>query len=45
MSRTTFISRANLAECEHVGLGASLEEGDLQRPLADRVVLAHELYA
>jgi hypothetical protein len=32
-----------LPECERVGLGAWLEEGDLQRPLADRVVLAHEL--
>jgi hypothetical protein len=32
-----------LPECERVGLGAWLEEGDLQGPLADRVVLAHEL--
>ena len=32
-----------LPEREHVRLGAGLEEGDLQRPLADRVVLAHEL--
>ena len=32
-----------LAERERVRLGAGLEEGDLQRPLADRVVLAHEL--
>jgi hypothetical protein len=31
------------AEREHVGLGAGLEERDLQRPLADSVVLAHEL--
>jgi hypothetical protein len=34
---------APLPEREHVRLGAVLEEGDLQRPLADRVVLAHEL--
>jgi hypothetical protein len=32
-----------LPECERVGLCAWLEEGDLQGPLADRVVLAHEL--
>jgi hypothetical protein len=32
-----------LSECECVGLGASLDERDLQRALADRVVLAHEL--
>ena len=32
-----------LSEGEHVRLGAGLEERDLQRPLADRVVLAHEL--
>jgi hypothetical protein len=32
-----------LPECERVGLRAWLEEGDLQGPLADRVVLAHEL--
>ena len=32
-----------LPEREHVRLGAWLEERDLQRPLADRVVLAHEL--
>ncbi len=32
-----------LSEGEHVRLGARLEERDLQRPLADRVVLAHEL--
>ena len=32
-----------LSECERVGLGAWLEEGDLQGPLAGRVVLAHEL--
>jgi hypothetical protein len=32
-----------LPECERVGLGAWLEEGDLQSPLANRVVLAYEL--
>lgn len=32
-----------LPEGERVRLGARLEEGDLQRPVADRVVLAHEL--
>jgi hypothetical protein len=32
-----------LPECERVGLGAWLKEGDFQGPLADRVVLAHEL--
>jgi hypothetical protein len=32
-----------LAEREHVRLGAGLEERDLKRPLADRVVLADEL--
>jgi hypothetical protein len=32
-----------LPERERVGVGAWLEEGDLQRPLADRVVLAYEL--
>jgi hypothetical protein len=32
-----------LPECVRVGRGAWLEEGDLQGPLADRVVLAHEL--
>ena len=32
-----------LPERERVCLGARLEERDLQRPLADRVVLAHEL--
>jgi hypothetical protein len=32
-----------LAECEHVRFGAGLEERDLQRPLADRIVRAHEL--
>src|SRR5215208_3831480 len=32
-----------LPECERVGMGAGLEEGDLQGPLADGVVLAHEL--
>src|SRR5687768_3173406 len=32
-----------LAEGEGVGLGAGLEERDLQRPVADPVVLAHEL--
>jgi hypothetical protein len=32
-----------LAECERVRFGAGLEEGDLERPLADHVVLAHEL--
>jgi hypothetical protein len=32
-----------LPECERVGLGAWLEEDDLQGPLANRVVLAHEL--
>jgi hypothetical protein len=35
--------RLRLAERECVGLGAALEEPDLQCPLADRVVLAHEL--
>jgi hypothetical protein len=34
---------AYLAEREHVRLDAGLEERDLQRPLADPVVLAHEL--
>jgi hypothetical protein len=33
----------HLAECEHICLGTGLEERDLQHPLADRVVLAHEL--
>src|SRR5829696_6475997 len=32
-----------LPERERVGAGAWLDEGDLQRPLEDRVVLAHEL--
>ena len=32
-----------LPECERVGLGAWLEEGDLERPLADRDVLPDEL--
>ena len=32
-----------LAERERVGLGAALEERDLQCSLPDRVVLAHEL--
>src|SRR5215207_1859840 len=32
-----------LSESERVGLGAWFEEGDLERALADRVVLAHEL--
>src|SRR5687767_14350862 len=32
-----------LPECERVGVGAWLEEGDLQGPLAGRIVLAHEL--
>lgn len=32
-----------LPERERVRLGAWLEERDVQRPLADRVVLAHEL--
>ena len=32
-----------LSEGEHVRLGARLEEHDLQRPLADRVMLAHEM--
>jgi hypothetical protein len=32
-----------LAERERVGLGAGLEEGDLQYPFTNRVVLAHEL--
>jgi hypothetical protein len=36
-------AKSGLAEREHVGLCAGLEERDLQRPLADRVVLAHEL--
>jgi hypothetical protein len=34
---------AYLAECERVCLGAGLEERDLQRPLANPVVLSHEL--
>ena len=34
---------AYLAEGERVRLGAGLEERDLQRPLADSVVLPHEL--
>ena len=34
---------SRLPERERVRLGAGLEERDLQRPLADRVVLAHEL--
>ena len=33
----------SLPERERVGLGAGLEERDLQRPLADRFALAHEL--
>jgi hypothetical protein len=32
-----------LPESERVGLGAGPEERDLQRPLVNRVVLAHEL--
>jgi hypothetical protein len=32
-----------LAKCERVRLGAGLEERDLQRSVADGVVLAHEL--
>jgi hypothetical protein len=32
-----------LSERECVRLGAGLEDGDLERPLADSVVLAHEL--
>jgi hypothetical protein len=32
-----------LPEREHVPLGTGVEERDLQRPLPDRVVLAHEL--
>ena len=32
-----------LPEREHIWGGAGLEERDLQRALADRVVLAHEL--
>src|ERR1700756_4910715 len=35
--------RRGLPEGEHVGLRAGLEEGDLERPLTDRVVLAYEL--
>jgi hypothetical protein len=31
------------AERERVRVGACLEEGDLERPLAHRVVLAYEL--
>jgi hypothetical protein len=34
---------AYLAECERVCLGAGLEERDLERPLANPVVLSHEL--
>ena len=34
---------AYLAECEHVCLSAGLEELDLQRSLANPVVLSHEL--
>src|SRR4051812_7536668 len=34
---------SSLSERERVGLGAGLEECDLQRPLADRGVLAHQL--
>jgi hypothetical protein len=34
---------APLPEGEHVCLGARLQEGDLQGPVADRVVGAHEL--
>jgi hypothetical protein len=32
-----------LSEGKHVRLGTRLEECDLSRPLADRVVLSHEL--
>jgi hypothetical protein len=35
--------RQALPERESVRLGAGLEERDLQRPLADRVVLTREL--
>jgi hypothetical protein len=35
--------RFRLPECEHVRFDPGLEERDLQRPLADGVVLAHEL--
>jgi hypothetical protein len=34
---------AYLSECERVGLGAGLEERDLERPLANPVMLSHEL--
>jgi hypothetical protein len=37
------VHSACLAERERVCLGAGLEERDLQRPLADPVVLSHEL--
>ena len=37
------VKGVGLAEREHVCLGAGLEERDLQRPLADPVVRAHEL--
>ena len=38
-----FFEQIRLAERERVRLGTGLEEGDLQRPLADRVVLTDEL--
>jgi hypothetical protein len=37
------VKGVGLAERERVRLGAGLVERDLQRPLADGVVLAHEL--
>jgi hypothetical protein len=43
MSRTLFIRPRYLAERERVRLGAGLEERDLERPLANPVVLSHEL--
>ena len=37
------VAVSGLPEREPVGLGAGLEKGDLQRPLAYRVAPAHEL--
>src|SRR3954447_7335767 len=41
--RTVQKTVPGLAECERVRLRAGLIERDLERPLADGVVLAHEL--
>ena len=37
------VPRSQLAEREDIRLDSGVEERDLQRPFADRAVLAHEL--